>query len=704
MEQLINTYSFGDMQAIYILNGESNTPELLLLPEGTEWRVRNREKDYFDSLLQIKLLGDPSRDGYSGGISMRQSASVSSFEYDSQDVCEDEDPNSGRKRTCVNTHLADKRGYEAVHTLYYVEGDTTLSSYVTFFNRAKRKVTLEMISSFSLGKISPFMDGDGADAMKLHRVRSVWSAEGRLQTDTLEDLQLEPSWGGHAVRCERFGAIGSLPVNKYFPVAVLEDTVNGLLWGAQLAHNASWQMEVYRRGDDIQLSGGIADREFGHWMKVVKAGESFTTPRAILSVVKSDDKEAIFQRLVSDMDKYAQNAPLSEQQLPVMYNEYCTTWGCPSHDSIAAIVDKIKGRGFEYFVIDAGWYKIDGVPWDQVMGDYVPSATLFPQGLDKTVSVIKDAGMTAGLWFEIDSVAKAAQAYSDTDNLLKRDGIVFETLGRRFWDMRKESVNEILTKRVIDTLKKYGFGYIKIDCNDTLGIGVDGAESLGEGLRQNQEASINFVRKIKKEIPGIVVENCASGGHKLEPLMMSESSMASFSDAHEQREIPIIAANLHRVILPRQSQIWAVIREDDSLRRIAYSMAATFLGRMCLSGDVTKLDDKQWQLIDEGVSFYKLVSSVIKDGKSVIFDSDTTSWRHPKGYQAVVRTQTNGEGILVVIHCFEESKGMRVKLPIPIEYSLKGMYSHMVINLLGRCEFVVPEDNMAVAMYFTKER
>ena len=32
--------------------------------------------------------------------------------------------------------------------------------------------------------------------------------------------------------------------------------------------------------------------------------------------------------------------------------------------------------------------------------------------------------------------------------------------------------------------------------------------------------------------------------------MMELASMASFSDAHEQKEIPIIAANLHRAILP----------------------------------------------------------------------------------------------------------------------------------------------------------
>ena len=94
-------------------------------------------------------------------------------------------------------------------------------------------------------------------------------------------------------------------------------------------------------------------------------------------------------------------------------------------------------------------------------------------------------------------------------------------------------VQKYLSEVVIGTLKKYGFGYMKMDYNDTIGVGCDGAESLGEGLRRNMEASRKFIEKVKEEIPGIVLENCASGGSKMEPLMMELCSMASFSDAHE---------------------------------------------------------------------------------------------------------------------------------------------------------------------------
>lgn len=716
MEQLLRTYNLGDMQAVYILNGDSQTPELLLLPEGMEWHTRNREKPYTDSLLQIKLAQDASRDGYTGGISMRNSASVDAFKYDDQEQIDDIDPLTGLKRTMIKTYLKDSRGYEAVHVLSYIEGDKSARSYVNFRNTGKKKVTVEMLSSFSLGKISPFMAGDGHDTIKVHRIRSVWSMEGRLESRTLEDLQLEPSWGGHAVRCERFGAVGSLAVNKFMPVMAIEDTRTNIYWGASIAHNGSWQMEIYRRGDDLEISGGLADREFGHWFKIVKPGEEFTTPEAILSVCRTTQPDVIFQRLSYDQDKYVNLGPESEQSLPVMFNEYCSSWGEPTAEDVEKEIESVIGHDIDYFVIDAGWYRSETVNWTDSMGDYDVADIYFPDGLAPLVEKINENGMRAGLWFEIDNVAKGSEAFKKENMLLKRDGLTITTMGRRFRDMRKKEVIDFLTEKVIGTLKDNGFSYIKIDCNDTVGIGCDGAESLGEGLRQNQIASADFIRKIRNDIPDIVIENCASGGHKLEPLMMSLCDMASFSDAHECREIPIIAANLHRVILPRQSQIWAVLRNSDSDKRIVYSLAATFLGRMCLSGDMASLSQPQWKLVDEGIMFYKMVSPIIKRGSSQLIESETNAYRHPKGWQAVVREQIIDEdelcgddllirrktqkGLMVVIHTFDGSAGTRINVPIPIEYTLKSVYSHMVINLLGRCEFIIPEDNMAIALYY----
>ena len=360
------------------------------------------------------------------------------------------------------------------------------------------EISIEMISSFSLGGITPFVEKDAYDTLKVHRLRSVWSMEGRLETRSVEDLQLEPCWADHAIRAERFGQVGSMPVNRYFPYVAVEDTKNDIFWGAQVAHNASWQIELYRKDDCLAVSGGLADREFGSWMKKLNKNEKFITPKAIVSVCSGGGIDKISQRLTSSIERFVDEGPEVEQDLPIIFNEYCTTWGCPSHENISNIVEKIKDKGFTYFVIDCGWYKEKDVPWDISMGDYNPSQDLFPEGLEKTVDIIRKANLKPGIWFEIENVGSASKAYNEEAHLLKRDGRVLTTTMRRFWDMTDEWVEGYLTNKVIGTLKKYEFDYMKIDYNDTIGLGSDGAESLGEGLRKNAEASIKFLEKVKE--------------------------------------------------------------------------------------------------------------------------------------------------------------------------------------------------------------
>lgn len=677
---LLKEYQLGDMLAQYLIDEQSQNVELHLLPQGISGLQVYEKKHAIDGLVQLKLTGDIYPGGYAGGNTMRQGESVSCLQYEAQEYCTGNDSGDYEE---IQTRLADKRGYLVTHYLRWYRGEKALKVYVTFENRSHNMVQLELLSSFSLSGITPFVQEDAYDTLRVHRIRSVWSMEGRLESRSMEELQLEPSWGGHAIRSERFGQVGSMPVNHWFPFLAIEDMEHQIFWGVQLAHNASWQMEIYRKDEGVSISGGLADREFGHWMKEIEPDEKFTTPAAILSVCSGGGIDHISQRLTSLEQRAAEAGPQTEQELPIIFNEYCTTWGNPSHANIADIIAAIKDKGFRYFVIDCGWYKEQGVPWDIAMGDYNVSKELFPDGLEQTVQMIRDAKMEPGIWFEIENVGSAARAYQETEHLLKRDGTLLTTSMRRFWDMRDSWTENYLTEKVIGTLLKYGFSYMKIDDNDTIGLGCDGAESLGEGLRQNMEASLRFIQKIKREVPGIILENCASGGHRLEPLMMQTCSMASFSDAHECEEIPIIAANLHRVILPRQSQIWAVIRKEDSLKRIAYSVANTFLGRMCLSGDVCELNTEQWAVIDRGIAFYRLIAPIIKHGYTYRYGTEIKSYRHPKGWQGILRVGEGGD-VYALFHIFNEPEEQKFLIPLPegADYTIEAYYSDQERNVV----------------------
>ena len=686
----ISKIILGDMLLIYEKDAETNVCGFTIIPKEMEEKITDDKFYRINSLVQVKLIGDMYPNCYGHGSTMRNSESSNRMAYKRQEVI-DEDT-----KIYIKTYLEDDRGYEAIHLVTYYKGEESFELKNIYTNKSNETISLEMISSFEIGNITHFEVKDAANTLLVHRLRSKWSHEARLHTETIEDLQLEPSWSNWAASSERFGQLGSMPVKKFAPFLAIEDKKNRVFWGVQLAHEASWQMEVYRQDDALHISGGLADREFGHWLKDLNPGEVFETPYAIISTCKNGDIDKISQRITSAGNKYFSNFPKSEESLPIIFNEYCTTWGCPSHENISEIVEVIKDKGFDYFVIDCGWFKEGDKPWHTSMGDYEISKELFKDGLGKTVEVIKKSGMKPGIWFEIDNVGQDSKAYNMEDYLLKRDGKVITTYSRRFWDMRNPWVTNYLEEKVIKLLKDYNFEYIKMDYNDTIGIGVDGAESLGEGLRKNMDASVDFIRKISNEVPGIVIENCSSGGHKLEPLMMSITSMASFSDAHECEEIPIIAANLHRLILPSQSQIWAVIRENDSLKRIAYSIANTFLGRMCLSGDVAKLNKEQWDVIDRGIYFYKSVAHIIKSGYSYRYGTTITSERHPEGWQGVLRV--GEKEALLVIHRFygDIPENIEIKLPNECPRNIFKVYSddNPSIEINGDILIYKSKDNM----------
>ena len=668
----ISTYHFGDMCVEYVKEPESQVVGLLLYPadmvrelvahrEFLPWKPQkfpSIRAQSLESLVQFKLLGD-SLDGFSQGITMRNSDTLSSLRYSRQEKIERGD------ETEVITYLSSTRGYSCEHHLLYTQGDEGLTFFSTIRNDKSEVFGLEMLASFSLGGISPFAADDAPDRLHFHRFRSFWSAEGRHVSQPIEELHLERSWSGHGVRAERFGQVGSLPVHGYHPFAAIEDREAGVFWGATLAWAGSWQMELYRRDDQLSLSGGLADRELGHWLKNLAPGESFTSPEAYVTTVEGDFDE-LCQRLTAMQSRAAGLAPDSEKALPVLVNEFCTTWGNPTHERVCALAKRLHGSGAKYFVIDAGWYRGDNGDWSLSQGEWAPSLELFPDGIAATAKFIREQGLIPGLWFELEVVGSQSRLFDQMDDhFLQRNGIPIVAGQRRFWDFRDPWVRDYLYRKIINFLRETGFGYIKVDYNETIGIGADGAESLGEGLRQHITCVQDFFGEMRKELPDLVIEVCASGGHRLEPSMLALASMASFSDAHESQEIPIIAANLHRLILPRQSQIWAVLHASDSPQRLTYSLAAGFLGRLCLSGEIDELDEQQWSLVQEAISFYGQVAPIIKNGRSRLYQQIGSSWQHPQGAQAVLRTSIDNRQALLVLHTFAKPLPAEMILDLP---------------------------------------
>ncbi len=676
---VLSAWTVADTLVRYLHDPSTGAVALQLVPASHLGRIAARRatlagESYIDSgpepvpppafvpdpLVHVKRVGDSYPGAFAQGHTLRSAPANADFRLVDQSHARDGD------RHRVLTRLADAaRGHRLEHSLSWHEGDAAICVECAFVNDGREPVALELLTSFSLGGLTPFSVADAPGRLRVHRFRSAWSAEGRLVTESIEQLHLERSWSGAGLFSERFGQVGTMPVRRWFPFVALEDTEAGVLWAAQLAWAGSWQLEIARQNDDVCLSGGLADREFGHWTATLAPGERLDAPPALIACV-AGDLDTACDRITALQHRAADTHPTRERSLPIIFNEWCTTWGDPSHEKLVALADRLKGSPASTLVIDAGWYKTENSDWGSGHGDWIPSARLFPQGMEAAAAAIRERGLIPGLWFEMETVGDTSTAFSLVDHLLKRDGVPVTVRHRRFWDLSDPWAFSYLETKVIDRLESGGFGYLKIDYNETLGIGNETPDraSLGEGLRRQVLATYRFLDRIRARLPDLVVENCSSGGHRLEPSMLARSAMSSFSDAHELVEIPIIAANLHRLMLPRQSQIWAVLKPSDSERRLVYSLAATFLGRMCLSGDVAGLSPDRWRVALAAQGLYGRVATIIKHGVSRLHRDLGESWRHPRGWQALLRLGADAREALVVVHAFGDAPG-HISVPLP---------------------------------------
>ncbi len=193
--ETLSEFSLGDTTARYLHDPATGRVGLVLFPTARADQVVRRRVNLngdpfappppgawnppavaVDSLAQIKILGDPYSAALAGGHTMRQSASIGRFRY--EDQASFVEPN----RTRIVTILKSADGLALEHILCRHKDENALEVTTRFFNGSDRAVTLEMLSSFSLSGLSPFDFSESTNRLNVHRFRTVWAAEGRLET------------------------------------------------------------------------------------------------------------------------------------------------------------------------------------------------------------------------------------------------------------------------------------------------------------------------------------------------------------------------------------------------------------------------------------------------------------------------------------------------------------------------------------------
>ncbi|MEU0880985.1 glycoside hydrolase family 36 protein [Lentzea sp. NPDC005914] len=488
-----------------------------------------------------------------------------------------------------------------------VDGIAACQITTTVTNHGQETVTLLGLTSFAAG-----FGGARVEDLDVLRADSEWLGEGRwsrrpLREDAVPDLNLglhgQDGRGRLAVV-----STGTWSTGTVLPTGGLVDRRTGQAWLWQVEHNGAWRWEVAERMDGAYVAL-LGPTDIDHqWQHRMMPGESFTSVPVSLAVSASGVDGAI-AALTRHRREIVRLHP-DRTALPVVFNDYMNTiMGDPTTEKLLPLIDAAAAAGAEVFCIDAGWYDNGSSWWDSV-GEWLPSRTRFPGGIEEVVARIRDLGMVPGLWLEPEVIGVRSPMADrlPPSAFLQRGGVRLVEHGRYHLDLRHPRAVAHLDAVVDRLVGELGVGYFKLDYNIDAGAGTDvAADSAGAGLLACNRAHLAWLDGVLDRHPGLILENCASGAMRMDYAMMARMQLQSTSDQQDFLRYPPIAVAAPMSLLPEQSASWAYPQPDMSEEDIAFTLCTGMLGRLYLSGRLDLMTTAQLKSVHAAVRVHQQI-------------------------------------------------------------------------------------------------
>ena len=517
--------------------------------------------------------------------------------YVSHTVC---DTDNGRT---VEFLLTDGKLEVAAHYQLY-DNIAVVRAWTTVKNVSNEPVGLEYVSSFALtGFDSGVLPAD--EKLRVMIPHNSWMRELQWQEYTLPELGFSRTCGSSTKRIH-IKNLGSWSTKEYLPMGAITNTEtnNTVMW--QIEHNGSWVWELGDTENKMYLClSGPEEREH-HWWRKLCPGESFESVKAAVSVGRD------FNGALEEMTGYRRTVARrdgADASLPIIFNDYMNCLnGDPTEDKEFAMVDRAANAGAEVYVIDAGWYA-DGSWWDTV-GEWKECPWRFPNGLKHVLDYIKSKNMIPGLWLEPEVMGincLLAKKFDD-ECFFMRHGKRIIANGRYQLDYRNSKVHDYMMSVFDRLIAEYGVGYFKLDYNIEIGTGTEvDSDSCGDGLLEHNRAYLAFLDEVLEKYPQLILENCSSGGLRMEYMSLAHSHLQSTSDQMNYVNYSHISAAASTAVLPEQAAVWSYPKACDSLDGVVMNMVNSMLLRVHLSGEIAKLSGEQLALVNEGIDVMKSI-------------------------------------------------------------------------------------------------
>ena len=301
---------------------------------------------------------------------------------------------------------------------------------------------------------------------------------------------------------------GGRSSNGQLPFFNLQWQGGGLV-GA-IGWSGQWSMHLHRVGAaNIVVQAGQQKTHL-----VLHPGEAIRTPRMLLVNWSGDDPmrgHNLLRRLM--LAHYVPRLDGQPVLPPVTHNGWFTfnSGNEVTEANQLELIRAMAPTGVEVYWLDAGWFEGG---WPSGVGSWMPRTDAFPKGLAPLGEAAHKAGMKFIVWFEPERVHPASRIGKEHPAFVLRAGG-----GDGLFNLGDPEARQWLTDYLAGFFEKSGIDIYRNDFNiDPLPFwqAADKTDRQGMAEIRYVEGLYRMWDDLRKRRPGLWIDNCASGGRRID--------------------------------------------------------------------------------------------------------------------------------------------------------------------------------------------
>ncbi len=319
------------------------------------------------------------------------------------------------------------------------------------------------------------------------------------------------------------GGIGGRSSVDWMPYFNFAGDNEGVMFG--IGWTGQWYANIIANDNSVMFQAGME-----HIHTVLQPGETITQPSILMINWSGNDPIRGHNLLRSFItEKLSPRYDGKPVQAPATHG----SWGAmPSHEHIKRI-ETIKEQKlpYDYYWIDAAWYGQDCPPegdtftseWGMNTGNWRINSMIYPKGLREVSDAAHQAGIKFLLWFEPErAVCGTPITMEHPEYFLgeRKTGmnLLLDLGNPDAWKWCTEMVAGMIESQGIDCYRQ-DFNFSPLPYwqeNDT-------PDRIGISEIRHIEGLYAFHDELLRRFPHLLIDNCASGGRRLDLEMMRRS-------------------------------------------------------------------------------------------------------------------------------------------------------------------------------------